>query len=133
MQDPPTWQQLLSAVDAHFQQELIPSIDDPGLRFRARIAANLLSVVARELELGPRQAADERQRLVALLGGEAELAGLPELTLRLIDRVRAGDFDDGPEQTRLMAHLRATATERLRIANPKFLGRLEAEDGSDRA
>lgn len=128
MQDPPDWQELIAAVGTHLRDELIPSLEDPGTRFRTLIAANLLAIVARERKLGPRHAEQERLRLVELLGAESETSSVEALTQRLYQRVVTGEFDPGPDRSRLMAHLIATAVEKLQIANPKFLARLEAED-----
>lgn len=128
MQDPPNWQQLVTAVAQHLQAELIPAIHDPGLRFRTRIAANLLAIVQRELQLAPSQARQQRQRLEQLLDEPGSSEPLVLLNRRLQERVAAGQFDRGPERARLMQHLKASAMERLQIANPKFLARLEAED-----
>lgn len=131
MQDPPQWQELLSAVQAQLEDEVIPNIQDPGIRFRTLIAANLLRIVQREHQLGSEQAQAEQRRLLDLLGAEPGAADLPELTSRLLERVRAGEFDHDPARQQLMAHLKATAIERLRIANPRFLSRLDAEDSAE--
>lgn len=128
MQDPPSQDQLIEAIAAHLQGELLQAIDDRGLRFRTLIAANLLEILQRERELGPQQAGRERERLEQLLDVDAGAATLPELTRQLHARVAAGKFDRGPARAQLMAHLKATAVEKLRIANPKFLARLQAED-----
>lgn len=128
MQDPPSQEQLIEAIAAHLQGELLEAVADRGLRFRTLIAANLLRILQRERELGPQQAEREQQRLAQLLGVDAGAAPLPELTQQLHARVAAGDFDHDPPRARLMAHLKATAVEKLRIANPRFLERLEAED-----
>lgn len=127
-QDPPSWQQLLAAVSRHLQDELIPALDDPGRRYRSLIAANLLEIVQREHRLGPQQAQQEHRRLEALLGLERSSDSLEQLTQRLHQQVSVGEFDQPPQWTQLMAHLKASAVERLRIANPRFLARLEAED-----
>lgn len=128
MQDRPNWQQLLEAIAEHLQRDLIPAIDDRGLRFRTLIAANLLEIVRREHALAPEQAERERRRLELLLGADADAVSLEQLTQQLCERVIAGEYDHGPQRARLMEHLQATAVEKLRIANPKFLARLEAED-----
>jgi hypothetical protein len=38
------------------------------------------------------------------------------------DRIRAGDADAGPFGDAVRAHVRATVVDKLRIANPKYLG-----------
>ena len=128
MQDPPSWEQLVAAVVQLLHDEVIPAMQDPGVRFRTRIAANLLAIVQREHQLGPQQARAERRRLEALLDVQGSSQPLEQLNRRLHERVAAGQFDRGPARARLIDHLKASAVERLRIANPKYLARLEAED-----
>jgi hypothetical protein len=48
-------------------------------------------------------------------------AAVRALTERLVDRVRAGDADDGPFADAVRAHVRMSVVEKLRVANPKFL------------
>ena len=48
--------------------------------------------------------------------------GVRDLEERLTDRIRAGEADVGDFADRVRAHLRATVLEKLRIANPKYLG-----------
>jgi len=52
MQDRPDSGELIDAVTRFIEQELLPTISDPRLRFRALIAANVLAVVSRELAQG---------------------------------------------------------------------------------
>ena len=72
----------------------------------------------------------EWERLRDLVGSDdaapARLDGLraavDALTRRLCDRIRAGDADAGPFGAAVRAHVRATVVDKLRIANPKYLG-----------
>ncbi len=100
----------------------------PGLRSRTRVAANVLAIAERELALAPVQSEVEYRRLVALLGEEQVELPLERLTQELKDRVAAGAFDQDPERKALIAHLTQTATEKLKIANPRYLERVQAED-----
>jgi hypothetical protein len=128
MQDPPLIQELLSAAHEHLQTQVIPELEDPGLRFRTRVAANVLAIAERELALAPVQSEVEFRRLIALLGEEQVELPLEQLTQELKDRVAAGAFDQEPERKVLTAHLMQTAAERLKIANPRYLERVQAED-----
>jgi hypothetical protein len=73
----------------------------------------------------------EWRRLSALLGedGAAEPGSdalVTDAVRRLNDalaiRIRRGDADDGSWHDAVLAHLRATADERLQIANPGYAG-----------
>jgi len=132
MQDRPTATELITAARQHLETEVIPSLQDPGVRFRTRVAANVLAIVERELALAPAQLADELARLTTLLGTQPPTppsagdpaAGVERETRRLWERVRVGDYDDGPRRQLLLDHLKQTAIEKLRIANPKYLARV---------
>lgn len=67
MQDRPSAQELVSVVAAFLERELIPSLADSRLRFRALVAASMLNIVSREMELGNDYARAEWERLRALL------------------------------------------------------------------
>ncbi|MEQ8233776.1 MAG: phosphotransferase family protein [Gammaproteobacteria bacterium] len=86
-------------------------------RFIARVAANALDIVSRELALGPAQAVAERARLEALLGTRGTLDAL---RVALSTRLQAGEF--ALDDARLTAHLRETAVARLAIDQPGYSG-----------
>ena len=90
-------------------EEVQPATDG-RVSFLARVAANVLAMVERELEYGPASEAAHRKRLAALgVADDAELA----------ERIRTGALDDRlPE---VVSAVRATAVDRLRIANPRWL------------
>jgi len=76
-----------------------------------------MGIVKRELELAPAQQADERQRLVRLLGREGSIE---DLNRELARRIRQGTM--GEDTPGLLDHLRASVIEALRIDNPKWIG-----------
>jgi hypothetical protein len=78
--------------------------------FHARVTANVLGIVERELVLGAGQQARFRDGL-ARLG-----AGSP---VELCRAIRDGAFDDRPDE--LWAFLAASVRDRLAVANPKHL------------
>jgi hypothetical protein len=86
MQDPPRPSELLAAVARLLREELMPELSG-ALAFKARIAANVVEITRRELDLAPAAEAAERARLVALLGEEGDLA---RLNRELCRRIRAG-------------------------------------------
>ncbi len=129
MQDRPTVLELLDAVRRFLEHDAVPALDGPR-RFHARVAANVVAIVGRELALGDAQLRAERERLAALLGregSEAPPAGaalrddVAALTAALVERIRAGAADREPFRSAVLKHLRATAADKLRIANPRYL------------
>ena len=121
MQDRPDLVELLESVRHFLETEALPALPDARLRFRARVAANVLSVAARERVLETDLLAAERIRLSNLLSMSDGTVG--ELNLELSRRIRAGEIDATPGSA-VWKHLRATAVEKLRIANPGYLKRI---------
>src|SRR5215470_7862100 len=130
MQDRPTAIELLTAVREFLEQDVLPGLDGRR-RFHALVSANVLAVVARELADEETSLVAEWQRLRQLIELDetmppARLEGLRaavrELTRRLCDRIRAGDADGGAFGAAVRAHVRMTVVEKLRVANPKYLG-----------
>jgi hypothetical protein len=135
MQDQPTALELIAAVREFLHGEIIPTLQDQRLRFRALVAANVLSVVERELPLEAAQLRDEWVRLAALDGGPADPAAAPAdlaalradvhaRTAALCARIRAGAADAGPWRAAVLAHARRSVEEKLRVNNPKYLARM---------
>ncbi|MFQ5457941.1 MAG: DUF6285 domain-containing protein [Myxococcota bacterium] len=113
--DRPNAGELLEAVQEFLQERAVGMLGGHAA-FEARIAANLLAIARREIALGPRLAADDAAGLAALIGEE----GAPEqLEAALVALIREGDL--GPKWRALIAYLRRSAEERLRIANPRYL------------
>jgi len=123
----PTVQELLRAVRSFLEQELMPELEGVR-RFHTRVSVNALAIVLRELELESEQRPAQHARLCALL----ERTDSPPADPRALDlavealerelcaRIRAG-FGEAPEaRARLIAHLRATAAERLAVSNPTY-------------
>jgi len=129
MQDRPTATELLAAVRRFLEADVLPGLDGRK-RFHGLVAANVLAIVERELASEEPDLLAERGRLAALLGvagdAPARLAELRievrALTETLAARIRAGDADDGPFAAAVRAHVRATVVEKLRVANPRYLG-----------
>jgi uncharacterized protein DUF6285 len=133
MQDRPTVEELLAAVRAFLEDEVVPALDGRR-RFHALVAANVLGIVGRQLAREPDDLAAEWRRLAALLGAPGEPpadagalhAAARALTETLCARIRAGDADAGPFAVAVRAHLEATARAKLAVDNPRLL------DGSAR-
>jgi hypothetical protein len=130
MQDRPTATELLTAVREFLEHDVLPGLEGRK-RFHMLVATNVLSIVAREIEEEETLLVAEWRRLRDLL--RVDDAAAPErlgalraavraLTERLVERIRAGDADAGSFGDAVRAHVRATVVEKLRVANPKFLG-----------
>ncbi|MDX2167036.1 MAG: DUF6285 domain-containing protein [Deltaproteobacteria bacterium] len=126
MQDRPTLAELIDAVRGFLDREVVPALDGTA-KFHARVAANVLAIVGRELAHEPAQLTAEWRRLDALLGAEPlpPAGELRDALLRrneaLCARIRAGDADAGALRSAVLAHVRETVREKLLVANPKLL------------
>ncbi len=119
---------LLEDLSAHLPAEQ---------RYIARLVANAMAIAARELRTGDAPQVAARAALETLLGeepDEAEALSLAEtsdealqrLNWRLTAEIRSGGRDADPEVHEL---LRETALARLKIVNPRALGRGSASGG----
>jgi hypothetical protein len=131
MQDRPSHDELLAAIEEFLEQEILPSVD-AARRFHTRVALNTLRIVRRELAHEDEQLRTELARLTRLLSagdpaGDARLSlracrhRVRELTDRLCDRIRAGDADAGPFRRATLEHVRRTVREKLETTNPRWL------------
>jgi hypothetical protein len=114
--DQPSMRELVEAVRDFLEQKAMPELKG-HTAFHARVAANALSIVVRELEQGPQSAKDERARLQKLLGREGTLE---DLNRELCRRIRDGAFTlDTPG---LAEHLTITTREKVAIDQPNYSG-----------
>lgn len=113
----PTARELVDAVRDFLAVDALPTVEkaDPRIAFQLKVAVNALMVVERELRLGAAADAAELGRLRALLGRDG---GLGELNRALARELREGVRDES--DAALMAHLEATARDKIAIANPKW-------------
>jgi uncharacterized protein DUF6285 len=132
MYDHPTAAELIGAARMQLEQQVIPSIAEPRLRFQTLVAANVLAIVERELAAGEAHLAAAWRRAASLQGdpadqpaGETLHAAVAAQARRLCEDIRAGVYDDGRRRRALLAHLRRTAEEELLVANPRFLSRMQ--------
>jgi len=123
--DAPHAEALLRAVERFLEQDVVPALDGVA-RFHARVAANVVAMVAREIETEAEHAEAEWRRLAELLGPAGPLPGaLPArraaLAARgeeLTRRIRAGDADQGPFRAQVLAHLRRTVADKMSVSRP---------------
>lgn len=107
--DLPTSGELLAAVREWLERDIVAASVDP-LRFNARVAANILAIVEREIAAGDAPAARHAARL-ALLGAESDA--------ELAARIRSGDLD-GSLLT-VLDTLEPSIRDKVAVANPGYL------------
>jgi hypothetical protein len=107
--DVPTVAEMIEAVREWLERDVMTS-EQARLRFHGRVAANMLAMVERELDLGPSQAVAHAARLAALgVGDDRELASA----------IRDGSLDDRLDEVR--EAVRASVIAKLEVANPRYL------------
>ena len=115
-QDRPNASELVAAVREFLERDVMAATEG-RVNFHARVAVNVLKMVARELELGAGLAAAERAsrrpRLWPRRPGRRARAGACRGDP--IGRARR------PDRAEVRAHVRATVREKLLIANPGYL------------
>lgn len=125
MQDQPTMAELVGAVEDFLRNVAMKELEGHA-QFHARVSANALAIVKRELELGPDQEASELGRLRDLLDEDGELESLNR---ELCRRIRDGELALGDE--RLVAHLWQVTLEKVAVDQPRYSGyRRATEDGN---
>jgi hypothetical protein len=116
MMDQPSMRELVEAVRDFLEQKAMPELKG-HTAFHARVAANALSIVARELALGPKSAGEECARLAALLGHDGPLDALNR---ELCKRIRSGEFT--LRTPGLAEHLTVTTRDKVAIDQPGYSG-----------
>ncbi|MCK6554504.1 DUF6285 domain-containing protein [Candidatus Binatia bacterium] len=126
MQDRPTYMELLNAVQQFIENDVVPALEGPK-KYHARVAANVLAIVSRELATEETHLRSEWERLGTLLdddapppvGREALRTRLRRRNLALCERIRRGDADAGPWRAAVWEHVRQTVVEKLTVADPR--------------
>lgn len=116
MQDQPTAIELVDIVAEFIRVHAMPQMTGHAA-FHARVAANALDIVKRELQIAPKAENEEHARLVALLGRDGTL---DELNRELCARIESCDLTlDTPG---LKDHLWAITMTKLAIDQPNYSG-----------
>jgi hypothetical protein len=119
MHNTPTPDELLEVVARYLTEVAMPLLP-PAAAFHARVAANAVNVVRRQVALAPAQEAAERARLAALLGTAlaGTDAGLAQANQALSQAIAEGRVAlDDPA---LLAHLWQTTLDRLAVDQPGY-------------
>lgn len=128
MQDRPTALELLEAAANFVEREIVPVIEG-ARQFQSRVVANVMRIVAREIQLEETHMSAEIKELAELLGhARPHLHGRDQLydaalklNAELAERIRAGDADAGDFRARVIKVVRQAVEDKLRIANPRYL------------
>jgi hypothetical protein len=126
MNDRPNATELLAAVERFLEETAVPALEGPA-KYHARVAANVVRIVARELATEDAHLAREWVGLAALLGGEAATKPGARTLLReaivarnedLVSRIRSGAADAGPWRAALLDHLSRVIADKLDVSQP---------------
>lgn len=106
--DQPAADDLLDAVREWIERDLLGALEGRML-FHARVAANVLAMVSREIALGPAQAEAHARRLESLgFADDGELARA----------IRGGELDG--RLAEVAAAVGASVDDKLAVANPRY-------------
>jgi hypothetical protein len=125
VQQSPTAAELLATVVEVLSDEVVPLLSGP-VQHHARVAANIVAIVERELRLGRDAAAREHAAIAALLGvatsddvaGDEGADDLEALRVRLAAELRRGMADDEATNVDVWHTLMAVVRDDLAIAKP---------------
>src|SRR5215469_12570031 len=125
MMDQPSMRELVDAVREFLETRAMPELKG-HTAFHARVAANALSIVVRELDSAPASAHEELGRLRGLLRKDGTLE---ELNRELCHKIRSGNFT--LKTPGLADHLEKTVRDKVAIDQPSYSGlRLAQERNS---
>ena len=128
MQVRPTSVELLEAAADFVESELVPAIQG-ARQFQARVVANVMRIVAREIKMEDPLVRSEVKALALLLRRDKpHLHSLDDLHKAAVSmgeeltaKIRAGEADDGDWRGEVLAVVRQSVEDKLRIANPRYL------------
>lgn len=122
-QDRATAEELLAGVEKFLRNDVLPQLKGSSV-YKCRVAANMLSIVQRELAQGPGADKAEREGLETLLARKSEKQDMPgaldELNQELCAKIRSGELDSQREA--VVVHTRRTLIDKVGIANPRYAG-----------
>lgn len=114
--DQPSIRELVDAVRDFLENKALPELKG-HTAFHARVAANALGIVSRQLDRAGAVDDADLGRLRALLGRDGTL---DELNRALCRAIREGALDIGSAE--LQRHLDATTRDKVEIDQPNYSG-----------
>jgi Domain of unknown function (DUF6285) len=121
MMDQPSMRELVDAVREFLETKAMPELKG-HTAFHARVAANALAIVVRELDESPKSGQEEKARLRGLLAKDGTL---DELNRELCKRIRSGKFTIATPG--LIEHLEKTTRDKVAIDQPGYSGLKQAQ------
>lgn len=118
MHDAPSTAELVEAVKRFIDDTASPQLTGHAA-FHARVASNVLATILRELEQRLGAEADEKARLIALLGADADTP-LDALNRELCNRIQSGSMNLSTDG--LLDHLKTTTISQLSVDQPRYSG-----------
>lgn len=124
MQHPPSASQLLTAVAELLNDEILPALSGP-VQHKARVAASLVSIIEREIRLGP-GAQSEEQRLLGEIfdltasGTANPPEDLDSLRLTVATHLRNGAASEPEVHAQVWERLMQIVRADLSIAKPGY-------------
>ena len=110
--DVPSAANLVASVREYLERDVMPATEG-RVSFHARVAANVLGMVERELAIGPDAAAVVRSRLAELLGHDAPVA-------TLVAELAAAIRDGAPADAATVTAVRETVRIKLAVSDPGY-------------
>jgi hypothetical protein len=114
MLDQPTPVEMLDVLASYIRDQLAPQLP-PHAVFHARVAANAIDLVRRQLESGAALESESTARLHALLGHDGDSAALEQ---ELCERIRDGSI--GAATPGLIEHLMASTLAKMSVDQPTY-------------
>lgn len=114
MLDQPRGAEILASVSRLLRETLMPQLS-ANAAFQARVAANAIDLVAREIKFGE---SVEREALVRLQTLLSRDGSLEELETDLSGRIRRGELD--LQSPGLAEHLWQTTLDKMKIDQPAY-------------
>lgn len=118
MQTLPNTPDLVEAVAEWIEGPLATSLTGAE-RFNARVAANVLRMVERELRAGATHHDEDRTALAEFLTPGTAPESDDALVAAVAVRVRAGDLDE--RRPELLTALHGYTVRKLQVGNPRYL------------
>lgn len=89
--DRPTASELAESVREFLEAEILPTLDDPRLRFRTLVAMNALGIVEREAAAPPEDRDADRELARKIRAGEVGVEVLPQLREAVAAKLRVSN------------------------------------------
>ena len=118
MNQPPSAADLLRTVAETLADDIVPATSGPA-QHQARVAANIASIVSRELELGPEVRSREHD-LLREIGGE-KISDETDLAATVAAALRNGAADSDEEHERVRMLLTDIVRGDLSISKPGYV------------